>query len=110
MEAASPTATTPRSTHSFEPTVTSTPALGGAESRTFRRSKFGASMDIDHSMEDKNEQECVDSFVCSTCGCKLGPQGSTCSCSLTKETIEKCRADNVELSRDELGMVILAQI
>ena len=67
-------------------------------------------MDIDHSMEDKNEQECVQSFVRSTCECKLGPQGSPCSSSLTKETIEKCRADKLELSRDELDMVILTQI
>lgn len=41
-------------------------------------------MNFDHSMEDKNEQECVEGFIRSICGCKLGPQGSPCSSSLTK--------------------------
>ena len=67
-------------------------------------------MNFDVSAEDNNEQECVESFLRSTCGCKLAPEGSPCSSSLTKDTIEKCRTDNLELSRDELDLVILSQI
>jgi hypothetical protein len=111
MEIVSPTVTTPRSTRSFEPAATSTPALGGVESLSLSEDpSFEASMNYDHSMEDESAQKCVEAFVRSTCGCKLGPRDSPCSSFLTKETIEKCRADNLELGKDELDLVILAQI
>ena len=46
----------------------------------------------------------------STCGCKMGPKSSPCSTLLSKETIERYRAESLELSRDELDLVILAQL
>ena len=54
METASPTATT-----RFQPTTTSTPALGGAESLSFTEDPgFEASMNFGHSMEDERAQKC----------------------------------------------------
>ena len=105
MDTASLTATTPRSTCFFQPATTSTPALGGAESFSLSEDPgFEASVNFDHSMEDERAQKSIEDFIRSTCGCKLG------SSFLSKQTIEKCRADNLELSRDELDLVILAQI
>ena len=80
METASPTATTPRSTHSNEPFTASTPAVGRAEDPILSEDLgFEASVEFDQSMEDNNERECVEDFKRSTCGCKLGPEGSPCS-------------------------------
>ena len=112
MEIASLTAITPRSTRFFQPATTSTPALGGAESFSLSEDPdFEASVNFDHNMEDESwAQKSVEDFIRSTCGCKLGPRDSPCSSFLSKQTIEKCRADNLELSRDELDLVILAQI
>ena len=61
MKTASPTATTPHSTRSFQLDTTSTPALGGAESLSEDPS-FEASMEFDHSMEDERAQRSVGRF------------------------------------------------
>ena len=53
----------------------------------------------------KGHKEVLEDFIRSTCGCKLRPRDSPCSSFFTKLTIEKCRADNLELSRDELDSV-----
>ena len=54
MEAARPTVKTPRS---FEPSMTSSPAVEAASLPEY--SSFEASISFDHSMEDKTEHECV---------------------------------------------------
>ena len=35
--------------------------------------------------------------------CKTGPKGSPCPSSVAKVTIERCRAESLDLTRDELG-------
>ena len=107
MEAACLAATTPHSTCFFQPATTSTPAVstpavGGAESLSHTKDpSFEASIDFDHSVEDERAQESIEDFIQCTCGCKVGPRDSPC---LSKPTIEKRRADNLEL---KLDLVIL---
>ena len=67
-------------------------------------------MSIDDSMDDIHETEIVERFMNNSCWCKTGPKGSPCSSGLTEVTIKRCRAENFELSRDELDLVILAQL
>ena len=112
MEAGCLPTTPSRSTGSFLPLETSTPVVVTPEPASTSQLSVQEASDvtIDSSMEDFNEKESVERFVSMTCGCKYGPKGSPCSSSLTKATIHKCRADNLELSRDELDLVILAQI
>ena len=49
-------------------------------------------------------------FVTKSCGCKYGPGSTPCSAFLNKATIKRHREDNLELSKDELDLVVLAQI
>ena len=48
------------------------------------------------SKEDLTEQEVIDRCMNTPCGCKTGPKQSCCSAMLTRETVEKCRQDNLE--------------
>ena len=65
---------------------------------------------IESSYEDVRESSIVNSFITKTCGCKYGPGSTPCTAFLNRTTIEKHRADNMELSKDELDLVVLAQI
>ena len=79
-------------------TVTSTPIQESPSTRT---------IDFEESLEDRCESESIEAFMSNTCGCKTGPQCSTCSSILTIATF---RSENPELSKDELDLVVLAQI
>ena len=67
-------------------------------------------MSIEDSLEDLSEAEKVERFMSNSCKCQNRPKGSLCSSLLKKVTIEKCRNENSELTRDELDLVILAQL
>lgn len=66
--------------------------------------------DLELSMEDSDEFGAVDEFIGTGCGCKHGPGESQCSFFLAKKTTETCKQYNLELTRDELDLVVLAQI
>ena len=84
-----------------DPTVTFTP---------IQESPFTRTIDFEESLEDRCESESIEAFISNTCGCKTGPQCSPCSSILTRDTIATFRSVNSELSKDELDLVVLAQI
>ena len=92
---------------SIEPVLSSTP-LTEHPSTSFVNE--ASDVDLERSREDALEVESVETFIKSTCGCKLGPKSSPCCTVFTKEAIERYRAESLELSRDELDIVILAQL
>lgn len=101
----------------IEPMCSSTPVSESFEVEQPSQSSFDTSVStqatpVSHetSKEDLTEQEVVDRFMNTPCGCKMGPKQSCCSAMLTRETVEKCRQDNLELLSDELDLVVLAQI
>ena len=53
---------------------------------------------IESSYEDVRESSIVDRFIAKTFGCKYGPGSTPCTAFLNRATIEKHRADNMELS------------
>ena len=52
----------------------------------------------------------VANFISEGCGCKYGPNSTHCSDFLTKDVITKSRQACLELSRDELDLVIISNI
>lgn len=77
---------------SSEPPLTSTPIQE-------------AIVDLEESFEDGQEAE---HSLGTHVGRKVGPNKSPCSKLLTKETIMKFRNENMELTKDELDLVILS--
>ncbi len=64
----------------------------------------------DSSMEDTREDQSVEEFTTSGCGCHLGPENTPCAKYLTQESVQKCRQDCLGLTRDELDLVVFSQI
>jgi hypothetical protein len=77
IKIASPTTTTPRSTRCFEPATTSTPALGGAETRFLSEDpgfKEVWTINIAWKMKKRmNVLKILYVLPVAQCGCKLGP-------------------------------------
>ena len=50
----------------------------------------------------------MDEFISNVyvCECQLGPKETPCGKHLTKQTVEQCRQDYLELSRDEQDLVV----
>lgn len=101
----------------FLPSAASTPrasAVSALSLSSYEDSSNGnrtvCEVSIESSYEDVRESSIVDSFITKTCGCKYGPGSTPCTAFLNRATIEKHRADNMELSKDELDLVVLAQI
>ena len=87
-----------------EPMCSSTPVSESFEVEQPSQSSFDTSvssqaMPVSHetSKEDLTEQEVIDRFMNTPCGCKTGPKQSCCSAVLTRETVEKYRQDNHKL-------------
>ena len=66
-----------------------------------------STVDLDISAEDKTEEERIEMFIRDGCDCSQAPK---CSNILTKETIMKGRQESLELTKDELDLVVMAQI
>ena len=100
--------TTPTlSQESVEPVYPSTPLTG---SLTTSFVYEASDVELEKSREDTLEVDCVETFMNSTCGCKMGPKSSPCSILLTRNALERYRSESLELPRDELDLVILVQL
>ena len=64
----------------------------------------------DGSFEDDQEVQNIDQFMDKGCSCHLGVQGTLCYLQLRREAVELNRQDCLELSKNELDLVILSQI
>ena len=87
--------TTPTlSQRSIEPVYSSTP-LTESPSTSFPNEAID--VELEKSWEDTLEFESVETFMNSTCGRKMGPKSFPCSSLLTRETLERYRAESLEL-------------
>jgi len=102
------------STVAFVPSCSSTPvqvpAIPLVSTSQDREAGLMDSTDLELSVEDAHEVETVDDFITKGCGCQYGPGNTQCSSFLNKDVVEACRQDNMDLTRDELDLVVLAQI
>lgn len=94
----------------LDPICSSTPLAETCESTSTSPMLEASRIDVETSLEDTSERESVETFITSTCGCKIGPKSSPCSSVLSRDTIVKYRMESLELTRDELDLVVLAQI
>ena len=91
--ATAPVPTTPTlSLGSIEPLYSSTPSIEGP-STSFHNE--ASDLELEKSREDTLEHESVETFMNSTCGCKLGPKSSPCCILLTRDAIERYRAKSL---------------
>ena len=51
----------------------------------------GEVVDLEQTLCDTKEQQHIETFLSTTCKCKLGPEGKPCCLSLTMDTITRCR-------------------
>ena len=64
----------------------------------------------DCSIEDVKERQAVDDFIARGCSCTLGKLGTSCSKQLSRSLIDSTRQDCLDLTRNELDLIILSQI
>ena len=69
-----------------------------------------SSGEVEWSEADKQEMATVADFLRKGCGCKFGPNKSSCSEKLSREEFLESRAECFELSQSEMDMVILSQL
>ena len=90
---------------STAPALASTPLPSNLSSALEQSSpvegNLDSTVDLEISTEDRTE------FIRDGCDCSKAPK---CSNMLTKETIIKCRQESLELTKDELDLVVMAQI
>lgn len=60
--------------------------------------------------EDEAEMTLVNNFIAAGCNCSLGPKKSPCSLLFSKETISAIRMNCLEMTSEELDMVILSHL
>jgi len=70
----------------------------------------GEVVDLEQTLCDTQEQQDIETFLSTTCKCKLGPEGKPCCLSLTMDTITRCRDKCAELSHNELDLVVMSQV
>ena len=60
--------------------------------------------------EDKDEETIINSFLRDGCGCKLGKNNTCCSTMFQEDELIVIRSNNLQLTNDELDLVVMAQI
>ena len=105
------------STNSTNPAFISTPVSSssgnppltfvGFSSLKDSFSDIESGTDVESSVEDRTEEELTEGFIKGGCDCSGTPK---CSDILTKEAIIKCRQECMELTKDELDLVVMSQI
>ena len=65
---------------------------------------------LELSDEDKKEVDVVESFMDKTCGCKGGPAKTPCSMLFIKDVVMSYRSDCFALTREQLDLVVTAQL
>ena len=66
-------------------------------------------MNLEESLEDRDEQHEIERFFSKGCGCKFGPKNTQCSEFVTK-VIVTSRQECMELTKDELDLIVLSNI
>ena len=66
--------------------------------------------DFERSATDITEDESVDDLFTQTCGCKLAKDGNCCSSAIDQVSAKVCRFNCLQLTKDELDLVILGQL
>ena len=66
-------------------------------------------IDLDKSVEDQKEVEAIDKLYSSPC-CSLGPKKSACWSQFNRKAVVRAHRKTLELGKDELDLVILANI
>ena len=69
----------------------------------------GQPIDLDKSVEDQKEVEAIDKLYSSPC-CSLGPKKSACWSQFNRKAVVRAHRKTLELGKDELDLVILANI
>ena len=103
-------------TNSTNPAFTSTPVSSsfgnppltfvGSSSLEDSFSDIESGTDVESSVEDRTEEELTEGFIKGGCDCSGTQNVQT----LTKEAIIKCRQECMELTKDELDLVVMSQI
>ena len=70
----------------------------------------GEQVETESSFEDRAEQAKVDEFFRVSCGCKLGPRSVACSSVVSKEAVVQTRNNCLQMAKNELDLVVMAQI
>ena len=70
----------------------------------------GEPVEMEASLDDTSEQAKVEELKRESCGCKLGPHGVACCSVLSKEAIILTRNNCLQMARNELDLVAMAQI
>lgn len=60
--------------------------------------------------EDEIEERVVDDFMAKGCGCRLGPNKSSCSKLFSRTELSTTRLNCLEMSTAELDMLVLANL
>lgn len=89
----------------LEPNTTSTPVSSSTQLEV-----SNSSVDLEESLEDRDEQHEIERFISKGCGCKFVPKNTQCSEFVTKEVIVTSRQACMELTKDELDLIVLSNI
>ena len=68
------------------------------------------SVDIESSFDDQEEKTAVERFIVETCKCQTGPGKTACSSQLSRETVELTKNNCRQVTREQLDLVIMAQV
>ena len=69
-----------------------------------------SAVSVEHSFEDKEEDDKIVKFMTEACGCTLGPNKSPCSGQFSQLTITLTRSNCLQLARKDLDLVVMAQL
>ena len=72
--------------------------------------QLDVSLEAEKSVENTSEEAEVVSFISNGCSCQFGPDKTRCSSSLNKAIITASRQGCLQLARDKLDLVVLANI
>ena len=67
-----------------------------------------STVSVEHSFEDKEEDDKIVKFITETCGCTLGPNKSPCSGQFSQITITLTRSNCLQLVQRDLDLVVMA--
>ena len=69
-----------------------------------------SSVELEESLEGRDEQHQIERLISKCCGRKFGPKAIQCSDFVTKEVIVSSRQACMELTKYELHLVVLSNI
>ena len=73
-------------------------------------STVNTSIGLESSLEDRQEEDRIATFVRETCGCRLGPNKQPCCVRVSESTIRQTRNNCFQMSKQDLDLIVMAQI